>query len=333
MPPPSYRPGPQSYFLALIAAVLVMPAMPDAAPADRIAGIDRAWKAWVARAGVGTATLAILHEGTVMHEAGIGADADRPMPLASLTKVITAACIADLVAKGDLMPGTQAGDLLPAGGPAATVTVAQLLTHSGGIWPDATQGNAALAKARIPATRRIALTALDRPAQGGEIGTFAYNNENYAILGAMIEAVTGRPYAPACGASITRPLGLRAPRLAANWAAHGAWGGLAMPAADFSRVIWNVYGPGGRIGAQPQDWPHAPIGDGAFAAMGVLWRPVGNRDLFWTTGMLCWDGAGNGGYAASYGGGWVVVTLYAACLDGTDDLRILDDALFRATVL
>ena len=72
--------------------------------------------------------------------------------------------------------------------------------------------------------------------------------------------------------------------------------------------------------------------------MGVMWREIEGRYLFWSSGMLCWDDNGDGdyngdgGYFASYGGEWLVVTLYADCLDGTERWRDLDEALYRAAV-
>ncbi len=66
--------------------------------------------------------------------------------------------------------------------------------------------------------------------------------------------------------------------------------------------------------------------------MGVLWREIAGRHLIWSSGMLCWDGRGNGSYFASYGGEWLVVTLYAECIYGTERLRELDGALFDAAI-
>ena len=177
----------------------------------------------------------------------------------------------------------------------------------------------------------MARRALRRDPQLGTAGTFAYNNENYAILGLVIETVTGEPYDQVCRRLVLDPLGIDSAALDGMWGAHGAWGGWSMSAADYARVVWATFGPDTAIGAAPEAWPSVDAG-GARYGMGVLWRAMRGRTFFWSSGMLCWAGEGNGGYFASYGGEWLVVTLYADCLAGTDRLRDLDAALFRAAV-
>lgn len=296
---------------------------------SRPAQIEAAWSDWLDAGGTDVATLAVLRDGDVVLEAGRGISATSAMPMASLGKLVTAACIADLVTEGRLSTETRVGEILAASGPAAEQTIGALLTHSSGIWPDATQG-------RPPTGATSALDdtahrALRRDPQEGAPGTFAYNNENYAVLGLIVETVTGDPYDRACRRLVLDPLGISTATLDGMWGAHGSWGGWSMSAGDYARVVWATLGPDTAIGAAPEAWPSVDIG-GARYGMGAFWRAIRGRTLFWSSGMLCWEGEGVGGYFASYDGEWIVVTLYADCLAGTDRLRALDEALFRAAV-
>lgn len=313
----------------MILLLVILPTTVSARDDDRLHRIENAWSAWVEAGGTETATLAVLRSGEVAHTAGRATSADAAMLLASLGKVVTAACIAALMEQGELTADTRVGELLTEPGPAGAQTIGALLTHSGGIWPDSTQGRAPTLAGSPSET--VARRALRRDPQLGAAGTFAYNNENYAILGLVIETITGEPYDQVCRRLVLDPLGIDSAALDGMWGAHGAWGGWSMSAADYARLVWATFGPDTAIGAAPEAWPSVDAG-GARYGMGVLWRAMRGRTFFWSSGMLCWAGEGNGGYFASYGGEWLVVTLYADCLAGTDRLRDLDAALFRAAV-
>lgn len=299
---------------------------------DRATAIVDAWSDWVAAGDTPQATIVVMRSGDIVAQTGIGIAADAAMPIASLSKAITAACVQKLSKTDQLDMDMTVGDVLDLQGPTASVTLAQLITHTSGIGPDSTQGNRELAKATTAQIQSIADTALDRDAQDGRVGSYAYNNENYAILGAVITQVTGEPYAQACIDAVMTPLDIQSATLTGDWAQHGSWGGWSISAPDYARFAWATFGPSGPIGAHPSAWPAASLDGGANYGMGVLWRDIQQRSIFWHAGMLCWDGAGDGGYFASYGGEWLVVTLYADCLAGTDRLGQLDQALFNAAL-
>ena len=304
---------------------------------DRAERIVAAWTDWAESGETEGATIAVMRSGELVVSEGIGAAPDAALPLASLSKAITAACVARLPSPGALSMDTTVEQLIDAAGPAVDWTVGQLLTHSAGIGPDATQGDASLQESTAPPTEAIAMRAIGREPQDGEVGTFAYNNENYnnenyAIVGRMIEVATGRTYAEVCAEAVFEPYGIDTGTMAGEWGAHGPWGGWSMSAADYARFAWATFGPDGAMGLSPDAWPSVAVGDGANYGMGVLWREIRERHLIWSSGMLCWDGHGSGGYFASYGGEWLVVTLYADCLDGTSRLMDLDRALFDAAI-
>ncbi len=296
----------------------------------RATQIVTAWSDWIDAGETENSTVVAIRAGEIVAQTSIGVSTDTPMPLASLSKSVTAACILNLSDSGLVSLEMKLDDVLGISGPVAAVTLNQLLTHTSGIWPDETQGNATLHGAQTDQTRRIAQQAMARDVQEGEVGVFAYSNENYAILGAVIEDVTGKAYAQACAEAVLEPLGIQSATIEGEWGAHGAWGGWSMSAQDYARFAWAHFGPTSQAGANPQDWPTADIGNGINFGMGVLWRKTDTSHLIWSSGMLCWDNSGDGGYFARYGEEWLVVTLYGDCLAGTDRLADLDNSLFRA---
>lgn len=315
---------------SLLCLVIAQPCL--AQSDDRAIQIVTAWSDWVEAGGVENSTIVVMRAGDVVAETSIGVSTGTPMPLASLSKAVTAACVLNLSENGLLSMDMTLGDVLDVPEPVAAVTLAELLTHTSGIWPDVTQGNAALHDEQTDQTQSIAQQAMTRDPQEGEVGLFAYNNENYAILGAVIEEVTDKSYAQACADAVLEPLGIQSATMQGEWAAHGAWGGWSMSAPDFARFVWANFGSTSQVGARPEDWPATDIGNGVNFGMGVLWRTIGESHLFWSSGMLCWDSSGDGGYFARYGEDWLVVTLYADCLAGTERLADLDLGLFRAAV-
>ena len=299
---------------------------------DRAERIVRAWSGWVEAGSTKVSTIAVLRAGELVAAQGVGVLADAALPLASLSKAITAACAAALPASAGLSMDAAVGGVIEDAPGTREARLGELLTHTSGIWPDATQGDAGLRGASAPRTAEVARRALARDPQEGRAGTYAYNNENYAIAGLMIEAATGRTYAEACTKAVLAPLGTRTGSLDGEWGAHGPWGGWSMSAPDYARFAWAAFGPSAPFGRDPEAWPAADLGDGARYGMGAYWRDIRGRHLIWSSGMLCWDGRGSGGYVASYGGEWLVVALYADCLDGTQRLHELDGALFDAAV-
>lgn len=299
---------------------------------DRAADIINAWRQWANVGGTSASTITVLRNGELVREASIGIPADTSLPLASLSKAITAACMDKLSEAGRISLDETLGDLIELSGPMRSTTVAQLLTNTSGIWPDSTQGNPNLQRVETEQIDAVTRVAISRNEQMGEIGTYAYNNENYAILGAVVQEVTGEAYEDFCSNAVLAPLGIASANLTGKWAAHGSWGGWSMSASDYASFAWATFGPASKVGATPEDWPSIELGSGTNFGMGTLWRRMNERHLFWFSGMLCWDGNGDGGYFASYGGEWLVVTLYSDCLDGTERLNDLDLALFKASL-
>ncbi len=159
----------------------------------------------------------VWHQGE-MAAAGFGVtNVDHPLPvtadtlfqIGSITKTFTGTAVMRLVESGKLeldatvhsyLPGFRVADA----DASAKATVRHLLTHTGGwvgdFFHDTGSGDDAL-------TRYVADMA--DLAQLAPLGTvWSYNNAGFAVAGAIIEQVTGKPYHEVLNELVLQPLGL-----------------------------------------------------------------------------------------------------------------------------
>ena len=131
-------------------------------------------------------------------------------PIMSIAKSYTAAMVMQMARTGRIKLDDRIGQYLPElPSWRDSVTIRQLLTHTGGVvsidnlpgwrrWKDSIHTN-------VASVARIAKLPLAFPP-----GTrFAYSNSGYFILGTLIERVEGRPYVDVLRTRVLAPLGLR----------------------------------------------------------------------------------------------------------------------------
>jgi len=151
---------------------------------------------------------------------GARATPDESFRIASITKTFTATAVLLLVDDGEVQLDAPAAryvgslmDGLPGG---HTVTVRRLLNMTSGFADYAGRGDGPFARSAL-APQRIWTTPqlIDAAARGypNPPGRFAYTNTNYAILGDLIERVSGMSYAAFVKQRILVPLGLRHTRI------------------------------------------------------------------------------------------------------------------------
>jgi CubicO group peptidase (beta-lactamase class C family) len=131
---------------------------------------------------------------------------DSIFDLASLTKVYTTLLVLQQVERGRVDLAAPVVEYLPgfAGPGKASVTVAMLLAHTGGLPVGAT-----VTGLPTPAARRAAVLATPL-VPGGVPGTvFRYSSTGLMVLGQLVEQVTGQPLDEALRTGVTGPLGLR----------------------------------------------------------------------------------------------------------------------------
>lgn len=141
---------------------------------------------------------------------------DTVFRLASLTKQVTSLLIMQQVAAGTMRLDERAGDILPAL-PTTTgrVTVEQLLQHVSGLRNPSEGSESEIPgfyKQNVVRPDYNTATALDfcssKPVRDPDT-KFEYNNCDYIVLGALLERVTGQPFAQNVRERVAVPLGLK----------------------------------------------------------------------------------------------------------------------------
>jgi D-alanyl-D-alanine carboxypeptidase len=141
---------------------------------------------------------------------------------ASVTKQVTAVLIMQEVAAGRVDLDAPITRYLPrfAGPTGSRITVRQLLRHQSGLPnPDDTPvGKGGLAGYYLPGWKgnRDPLTGYCAgPAKAEPGSNWTYNNCDYIVAGALLEAVKGKPWASIVNEHIAQPLGLKSLRVSA----------------------------------------------------------------------------------------------------------------------
>jgi D-alanyl-D-alanine carboxypeptidase len=134
---------------------------------------------------------------------------DMMFRIASLTKPFTAQVVLLLAEEGKLRLDDPVGKFISGEPPFSTITIEQLLAHTSGLvnytdMPEWWAGR----RQDLPVADLIALFK-DRPLVTAPGTAWAYNNSGYALLGAIIETLTGGAYGQYVQQRICAPLGLQ----------------------------------------------------------------------------------------------------------------------------
>jgi CubicO group peptidase (beta-lactamase class C family) len=179
--------------------------------------VDQFVNGYLRRTGLPGASVVVVHGSDVAHAAGYGHDsrgapvtADTPMPIASLSKSVTATAVMRLVeadrVKLDLPVASYLPEFRMADPRAARITVRELLNQTSGM---ADSTFAAMRQPR-PDSLRAAVAELRSARLATDPGTvWHYHNPNYQVAARLVEVVSGEPYADYLRRHIFGPLGMR----------------------------------------------------------------------------------------------------------------------------
>lgn len=162
---------------------------------------------------------AVLHAGRTVLSGAYGlADVERGEPLthrhrfriASHSKTFTAVAALQLVERGELRLDDRVGVWVPevADTALAGVTVRELLAHGGGVVRDGHDGDFWQLRNPFPDRDALAAVAADRAATLARNERFKYSNIGYGLLGLVVAAAAGRPFAEHVQAELLGPLSL-----------------------------------------------------------------------------------------------------------------------------
>lgn len=134
---------------------------------------------------------------------------DAVMRIASMTKQFTAVAVMMLVERGLLRLDDDFTQHLPAyPRPAQRVTVEQLLTHTAGL-PNYGGPQDLPTMQRVQSLPEVLARFQHKPLDFEPGTQYRYSNVNFVVLGALIEALGGLPYADFMSRHVFQPLGMR----------------------------------------------------------------------------------------------------------------------------
>ncbi|HJQ59728.1 MAG TPA: serine hydrolase domain-containing protein [Vineibacter sp.] len=228
---------------------------PSAAPAVSVVAFDTVFRDWMKEHSVEKGALVIGLKDRQVFERGYGGqDPTQRLLLASLSKAITARCIAVLVADGKLQLDSRVGAVLapffrqhgePADPRIKDATVEQLLTHRAGFSPaprDLMTPAAVelLQTSKSPATAspaELLAATLTGPLAAAPGEGFRYSNIGYLTLGVMIEQASGESYERFCGREVLEWSRIDGPALDRTWRAFSSFGGWSLSGAAYGAFL------------------------------------------------------------------------------------------------
>jgi CubicO group peptidase (beta-lactamase class C family) len=166
-------------------------------------------------------SLTILKDGKILYTRSIGysqvsGTEKKPLTAASrfrigsITKMFTAALVFQLVEEKKLKLTETLDKFFPQIANANKITIAQILAHRSGIHDSLIDKNLRPVSKTEPITKEqlLALIAKGKPDFEPD-AKYLYSNSGYAILGLIVEKVTGKTYAEALRKGITSKIGLK----------------------------------------------------------------------------------------------------------------------------
>lgn len=238
----------------------------EAQPAQNLntTRVEAAWRDWMARHNITKSSLSIGQAGTVLHSAGEIRNPDIAYPMASLSKAVTAMCLNHVLTDSayawdstlaDLAPEFRKMNVTPDDA-VADLTLAQIATHTSGFPKILSYGSTSLRAQTLSSQPTMARAALKEEANFGPRGPYVYSNANYAIMGLLIEAMTGKPYAEDCGDRIMTPAGATEAAVSGRMAYTAGYGGWSVSTEDYARFAMHWFDPAQPWMTSPQDFAH-----------------------------------------------------------------------------
>jgi CubicO group peptidase (beta-lactamase class C family) len=301
--------------MCCLAAILLMYCT-QARPLDDTAAIpdatDRTYKDWMSKSGVMTGSLAVMKNGVIVKSFDYGdLKATRPAPIASLSKAVTAVCLAHLIDEGRLSFATPLGTALaqtfqksgePVDARFKTITIEQLLKHRSGLPREAARiGN--LPRNMSETFSKVLLTQLE-----ADPGTkMSYSNIGYLTLGMVVEAVARIDYEEYCRHQALEPMkatGSIDPQLRSR-APNGGW---QISAIDYAKFVQAFDHGSAVLGPRSLAWLESQNGRPDYG-LGTFLQHTSRGINYWHDGSVATQ-LGGGSYFFKAYNGWTVMVLF-----------------------
>lgn len=239
-------------------------ALPAAPPTAIATDLEADWRGWMAARNLTEGSMVVLFPDGTVHRASLDRATDATAPVASLSKAITGVCLDIVLQEQGLGWYTRLGDIATQMSAVRVtpqrwnedITLASLVNHTSGLAPDLTQGTMGSSlHGALGLHRRIASEALREENLQGTPRQFFYNNTNYAVLGVVIEALTGQTYADACMDRVVTPAGVTDAVIQGAMGSRSSYGGWEMSAEAYARIAQRWFSAGNEAIDRPFDRP------------------------------------------------------------------------------
>ncbi|MCD7930022.1 MAG: beta-lactamase family protein [Tannerellaceae bacterium] len=167
----------------------------------------------------GIAAVAISQGGELVYERqmgymqmpdGIGGRNDLKGRIGSITKMVTATLIWQLVEEGKIDPAETLDRYFPEVPESGKITLLQMLNHTSGLGDIVVKNDTVIDWLLEPVSKEELLSEIVRQGVFFEPGdSVKYSNSAYYLLGQIVEKKYGRPYEEVVKEKITTPLGLK----------------------------------------------------------------------------------------------------------------------------
>ena len=195
--------------------------------------------------------MALGDKGTVLHTAGLSRDAHTAYPLASLSKAVTAMCLNTLLAQSPYSWDIPLSDLASvwqelntAPHPEiAKLPLSAFVTHTSGLPKNIDADETAGEGRNLYTQIHFARSALRDPEHLKPQRKHFYSNVNYAILGQIIEGMSGNSYDDTCYDTTMAPAGAQGAQVGGRMWATAGFGGWSVSASDYARFVMHWHSP------------------------------------------------------------------------------------------
>lgn len=296
-----------------------------------------AFKNFLSQHNIKRGAIAISYNGELLASHGVNRLVTEAVPVASLSKAITAVCATHALAAAGKSLDTTLAELFPAfflERPYAdenfkNITVQQLASHTSGIRAESVINLAYRGKnIRKEHNEWIFRQVAAQPLVSVPGTKFNYDNASYAILGLIISTLTNEPYNQYCNNNILKTAGVESAEMYKQWLIKSSFGGWKVSAIDYLKFIDTYYRDPRGIGRKRFTNRY-----GHNYGLGTAYRKGKIGYNYWHHGSFLWisnvRNVSYGSFFAVFGNGYSVVVNFSR--DGGEGRReALDTALYNA---
>ena len=316
----------------------------ETAAGTRAANIISAWEQWASSNKVKSTSVAVFHEGKLIASSGKNRDPEKPYPVASLSKAITGICTLQYLEESAFNLKSTLNDVLGDRlndkkirklETKSTLTIGMLLNQTTGLKKDITQkkGLTKYSDFGKPHIESVSVRALRQNAKAEPGKKHIYNNGNFAILGWVIETMSGKPYEQACLEKTLVPAGVTSASLNPEWRVMSSWGGWIISAIDYGKFIDTYFTDQKVLGKPPIRYGRGIVKEGVKYGAGFYWRDAKKGYNFWHYGRWKWSDkkrrANLGAVFWHFSPGWTITGNYGLSPNKAQT-RSLEKAVYQA---